>query len=186
MSIIFTLPAPTVYDESPQRIIGWHHVGVPKLVAAELTDVVPRLKELGIRLILSSDLDEQCARVLARKLDCPNKLWKELRRFNWGKMHGQRAAKGMKMWQQMQDKWKDNPTIPVPGGDSLASYQKRMNAAHAKLIRLKGKITLVVARPQEIRTITGLNGNFDLHKLYEWRCDGEVPRPFKAVQQLAT
>ncbi len=175
-TILFTLPAPTVFDESPQRIVGWQSVGIPKLVAHELTTLTPQLRDLDIHLILSSDLDEQSARVLARSLYCPNKLWWQLRRFNWGKLHGQRARKAIKVWSDMQQKWTTNPDAPVPGGDSLTSYEKRMSAARARLSKLSGHVTLVIARPQEIRALTQQPGQFSLHHLYQWEVP-DAPRP---------
>lgn len=80
--------------------------------------LIPRLRELGIRMVVAVPRDPAAA-WLAAKLHVPLEQWTALKPFNWGKARDRKLP--------------DNPIVPVPGGDSQASYAKRVRASREKL-----------------------------------------------------
>ncbi len=90
-----------------------------------LRAIVPRLRELGVKLVVGVPRDPAAA-WLAAKLHVPLEQWHALKPFNWGKA-GKRVLP-------------ENPIVPVPGGDSRASFKKRLDATNEKLDRSEGAV----------------------------------------------
>jgi broad specificity phosphatase PhoE len=145
--MIFTLPAATIYDLSG-RVSGWREPTTPRAELQKLDALIPRLRELGITRIVGSDFAEKSVKRLARQLEVPFELWESLRRFNAGKLHGTDSRKFEKLYDSVQS----TPIVPVKGGDSRASYEKRMAAARDHLRKLPST-TLVVAEGREVISI---------------------------------
>lgn len=82
--------------------------------------IVPRLRELGVKLVVGVPKDP-AATWLASKLHVPLEHWHALKPFNWGKARDHVLP--------------ENPIVPVPGGDSRASFKKRLDATTEKLGR---------------------------------------------------
>ncbi len=90
-----------------------------------LRTLVPRLRELGVKLVVGVPRDPAAA-WLAAKLHVPLEQWNALKPFNWGKAKDHVIP--------------ENPIVPVPGGDSRASFKKRLNATNEKLDRAVGAV----------------------------------------------
>lgn len=164
--ILFILPAATIYD-SQGRVAGWKATPASRDSLKQLKALIPRLRELNPSRIVASDLDSQTSSFLARKLDIPFEEWNALRRLNVGKLHGTNSSKFQELYENVQAQWKSNPDIPIKGGDSLTSYQKRMAATKERLSKLEG-VTIVVASAREIEAITG-SGGAQRGRVYEWQ-----------------
>lgn len=122
--MLFILPAPNVY-EAQGRVAGHKHTPTSRESLKLLKPLVPRLRELGVSKIICSDLDIATGSYLARRLNIPVEEWQSLRRFNVGKLHGTDQAKFSEVYAGLQ-----SPEVPVKGGDSKASFDKRV--AHSK------------------------------------------------------
>jgi len=90
-----------------------------------LKSLIPRLKELGVKLVVGVPKDP-AATWLASKLHVPLEQWNALKPFNWGKAKERVIP--------------ENPIVPVPGGDSRASFKKRLDATVEKLGRANGAV----------------------------------------------
>lgn len=166
MKVLFVLPAESIYDQQ-QRVMGWKSTPAPREKLKKLKDLAPRLKELGAEKVVCSDLDGQSGFFLARNLGVPCEEWKSLRRFNYARAHGQNKDKAKKLLADMEERWKANPDIPIPGGDSLTSFKNRLAASKDKLKR-NGQTYVVVADDFVVRTLTGAKQEFQRERVYLW------------------
>ena len=174
MKVYFVLPAQTIYEQQG-RVAGHRHTPASRDSLRELRDLVPRLRELGATKVISSDLDEQSAALLGRRLNVPVELWQSLRRFNVGKHHGMKSSKFEDLYRTVHEEWKEHPEIPMQGGDSKLSYDKRIAATRERLLRLTAPAVLM-AGAQEICALIGANSPLEHNHIYEW--EAELPAPF--------
>lgn len=179
MKIYFILPAESIY-ESQGRVAAHRHTPLSHESLRALRDLIPRLRELGIHKVVASDLDEQSAALLGRRLNAPVDLWQSLRRFNWGKLHGTKASKAREVYDSVQGQ------VPVKGGDSRASFSKRIAAARARLIDAKQPLA-VMADAQVIAQLIGANAALEHSRIYEWDTGGlqESPAVYKVTNGTA-
>lgn len=159
--IYFVLPATSIY-ESQERVSAHRHTPLSRESLKALRDLVPRLRELNVKKVIASDLDEQSASLLGRRLNAPVELWQPLRRFNWGKLHGTKACKARDVYESIQA-----PEVPVKGGDSKASFHKRLSAARARLLALAAP-SVVMADAQVIAQLIGANATLQHNHIYEF------------------
>lgn len=132
------LPAANIMDKQ-SRVAAHRHTPCSREELKRLQELVSRLKELGVSKIVCSDLDGQSAEALARRLGVPVEEWESLRRWNWGKFHGQYVAAADAVRDRIADR-----TVPVKGGDSRASFEKRCAASAERLQKLNGTYLLIV------------------------------------------
>jgi broad specificity phosphatase PhoE len=149
--MLFMLPAANILEKQG-RVCAHRFTPTSREELRKLTQLVPRLRELSIQLIISSDLDAQSADALARRLNVGFEEWPSLRRINAGKLHGTPASQFSKLYDSIQA-----PEVPVKGGDSHASFGKRMAAARDRLA-LAQPNTLVVADERVLSHLTGASG----------------------------
>lgn len=168
MKVLFVLPATTVYEKQ-NRVIGWRETPVGREELKTLRELVPRLRELGATAIIASDLDDKSAYLLSNRLKVPIETWTSMRRLNVGKLHGQAQSHFAKIYTEMEKRWESNPDIPLPSGDSLSSYKKRMSASLERLKKASG-VCVVMAGAREIGAMTGLaTDSLERGKVYEWQ-----------------
>lgn len=166
MKVFFVVPPETVYD-AQNRVMGHHATPFLREKLKTLKEIVPRLKELGTQKVVCSDLDGQAGFYLARQLGVTCEDWKSLRRFNFGKHHGQHEQKENEVFSEYRERWKQNPNIPYFGGDSWTSFKNRLAASKDKLKR-NGAVYAVVAPPFVIEHLTGIAGKFERGHVYQW------------------
>jgi broad specificity phosphatase PhoE len=165
--ILFVLPART-YMEQQERVMGWRQVNADRAALRELKALVPRLRELGAKKVVVSDLDGQSGWLLGRRLNVPVEEWNSLRRFNVGKHHGEDGSQFAKLEAELETKWKSNPDIPVKGGDSLKSFNKRMAASRDKLKALDGAV-VVADRRTIAALIAAPDAKLEHGRVYAWQ-----------------
>jgi broad specificity phosphatase PhoE len=157
--MLFMLPATNILEKQG-RVCAHRFTPTSREELRKLTQLVPRLRELNVKLIVCSDLDAQSADALARRLNVGFEEWPSLRRINAGKLHGTDSAKFEKLYGSIQA-----PEVPVKGGDSHASFEKRMAATQERLAKVPPK-TLVIADERVIVKLTGAHGAERYH-VYE-------------------
>jgi len=174
MKCFFILPAETIYD-AQNRVMGHRSTPASREELKKLKAVAPRLKELGVEKIVCSDLDGQSGFYLARNVGVPCEEWRVLRRFNFGKHHGQHREKEQKVLLEYQERWKQNPNIPYFGGDSWTSFKNRLAASKDRL-KKNGQTYAVVAPPFVIEHLTGIAGKFERGHVYLWEDCANTPK----------
>jgi broad specificity phosphatase PhoE len=153
------LPAANIMDKQ-SRVAAHRHTPCSREELKRLQELVPRLRELKITKIICSDLDGQSAEALSRRLNVPVEEWEALRRWNWGKFHGQDVAAADAVRDRIADR-----TAPVKGGDSRASFEKRSGAAAERLRKLGGSY-LLIADEEVLEKLIGTGGAIRYH-VYE-------------------
>ena len=164
--VLFVLPAETIYEQQG-RVMGWKFTPAPPHKIKELKALIPRLKELGANRVICSDLDGQSGWAIARNMGLRCEEWKILRRFNFGKHHGNKKTEADKLMAEMEEWWKANPNIPVHQGDSLTSFKRRLDEIKSRLKKQNG-ITVLVMGPYEIQKLTGAKAELQHGRVYEW------------------
>jgi len=166
--ILFVLPAATIYDKQ-DRVMGWKSTPPSRDAMRELKHLVPRLRELGTTKIIACDLLSDSGKLLARRLNVPYEEWSSLRRFNVGRHHGAPASKFNELYQKMSSIWTEKPDVPVKGGDSLTSFNKRMSASADKLSKsANDDIVVVVADPKVVQTLAKTNATLERNRVYQY------------------
>jgi broad specificity phosphatase PhoE len=165
VKVLFCLPAPSIYDNQ-SRAMSWKHTPIPRQSLKQLKPLVSRLKELGVPKIVSSDLDSDTRHFLAKKLAVPEEEWTQLRRLNVGKLHGLSLDKLQLILNEMELKWNEKPDIPLKGGDSKTSYNKRLAAAQERLTKAQQN-TLIIAPAREIGALLHKTVKLEPYHIYE-------------------
>lgn len=125
-----------------QRAQGWRHVGLDDIALTALSTRIMPLKGLGVSRVYSSDLHREDAEVIAKLLGLPSSSHFSLRPFNIGRHHAKPEGNIEVILEGLVPQWVKNPAIPIRGGDSWASYEKRF-LARVKQI-LKGKTDAIL------------------------------------------
>src|SRR5262249_9789092 len=133
----------------------------------ELRTLVPRLRELGVAKVIACDLLSDSGKLLARRLNVPYEEWSSLRRFNVGKHHGRPVSLWKDIEASLVTVWDDKPDVPVKGGDSRTSFNKRMSSARERLASTRQN-TLVVADPRVVQAITGSSAPLERNRVYQY------------------
>lgn len=144
------------------RAVGWHTISLDRQGRKEFKERAAKLRDRGIRRIYTPDLFRASASILADILQVPVAERFELRPFNVGKFHGQPESIVAARLAEMRDQWKHNPDIPIRGGDSLTSYNRRFVREANSLLRLNEDAVLLL----DARGIASLRGGVE----------GEYPR----------
>lgn len=156
--MLVCLPAANIYDVQ-ERVSAHKHTPASREALKRLQALAPRLRELGVTHIVCSDLDGQSGEALGRRLNVPVEEWESLRRFNWGKLHGAQARRAYDARPSGQ------PIVPVRGGDSQTSFEKRIAASKERLSALPAG-TLLIADPEVLEKLTGA-GSAVRYRVYE-------------------
>jgi hypothetical protein len=164
--MLVCLPAANIMAKA-QRCAAHRHTPCSREELKRIQELVPRLRELHVERIICSDLDAQSAEALARRLNVPVEEWESLRRWNWGKLHGQYTAHADDVRDRIADR-----TVPVKSGDSRASFAKRCAASAQKLNKV-GDTCLLIVDEEVLEKLTGATGAVRYH-LYDVQITGEV------------
>lgn len=123
------------------RVAGWHRVPLSREDKRTLSDLIGNLKDAT--LVCGSDLDSDAVRLIANELHTDYREEFKYRRLNVGKQHGAKANHAMMLLEHRVQQWKDNPIVPLHGGDSWTSLSKRLSA-----------ITALLDRPEKVVFVT--------------------------------
>lgn len=143
--ILYLIPCPPNKLARKNRESGWRHVPFDRQARKEMENIVEPLRGLGITVIHCSDLETKFAEIVRDKLNVPNvRPDFFLRRFNVGRQHASPCSDVDRIFGELIEKWKKNRDIPMRGGDSLTSFEKRFFKAYQKLTETAGVAALLV------------------------------------------
>lgn len=171
MKLYFILAPETVYERQ-KRVRAHRQTPFLRESLSGMKSLAPRLKELGVVAVASSDLDGQAASKLAKTIGVPQESWPCLRGFNWGAHHGAAKEKAASIGKHLVEQWKADDSIPVHRGDSAKSFEKRMASARERISRL-AKPVVIMAGSREISMIVGAPLAVERGRIYEWNMDGD-------------
>lgn len=158
--ILYLVPTPENQLDRKSRETGWHRVPLDRDSKKQFRERLKQLTGKGVEYVLGSDLDTEAVNVAANELKLPARTEFALRRFNIGRHHAAPAVAVNILLGTVIERWKENPDIPLRGGDSRTSYEKRFVAFVRKKLTEKGSAALVT----DLRSIRMLR-DLDPHAL---------------------
>jgi broad specificity phosphatase PhoE len=108
-----------------QRVSGWYFIPLERKAKEAWKAMLAPLKDKGIERVFSSDLDQEAANLAGNELHIPVSTDFSFRRYNFGRHHATKLDSVTDILQKLEGKWKTNADIPIKGGDSLTSFNKR-------------------------------------------------------------
>jgi broad specificity phosphatase PhoE len=132
--VIYLLTEPPNTLEAKGRVLGnypahWNNTG-----KRQLREICQPLKDKGVKFAYANDLDADALHIVADELHIPFSKEYGLRRFNAGRQHGGKLEHLYGILEQLIPKWRNNDCIPIRGGDSWRSVEKRLFKAVDRII----------------------------------------------------
>lgn len=155
--MIYVISTPPNKLDKKDRVSGWRDVPLDKKAKKEWVDILMQVKDKGVKQVLASDLDGEAAHLAANELRVPVQLDFVYRRFNVGRHHASPRTRVDELLGALEFKWKQNPDIPLKGGDSLTSYRKRFERNFTRLLDGKEDVLFIT----DPRTMHSIRGQFD-------------------------
>jgi broad specificity phosphatase PhoE len=162
--ILYLVPLPENKLDRKGRETGWHRVPLDRESKKEFRERLKILTDKGVQYVLGSDLDTEAVNLAANELHLPQRIEFGLRRFNLGRHHATASDTLNSILGTVLEQWAANPDVPLRGGDSRTSYEKRFIAFISKKITEKGTAALVTDL-RSIRVLGTLVKGFDPHAL---------------------
>jgi broad specificity phosphatase PhoE len=159
--LIYVVAAPQNKLEKRGRVCGWHFISLDKKAKEEWRGLLAPLKGKEIANVVASDLDREAANVAGSELGLPVRTDYQYRRFNFGRFHARDSVLADGAVRVVEEKWRDNPDIPLREGDSLTSYRKRFIESFKKLLDKEGDCLFVT----DVRSIAVIRDGFNAHSL---------------------
>jgi len=142
---LYLIPKPPDKLGRKNRESGWRHVPFDRQARKEIEDRVEPLRDKGITAVYSSDLDTKYAEIIRDHIDIPTVRPEfHLRRFNVGKLHTADRSIVDEQLRNLSQKWAKNKDIPVRGGDSLTSFEKRFIKRYKQILAEQGTAAMIV------------------------------------------
>jgi broad specificity phosphatase PhoE len=141
--MIYLLTEPPNTLEAKGRVLGAYPAHWTSAARNQLRAVCQPLKEKGIQYVYFSDLDADAGNIVASELHVPFQREFGLRRFNPGRHHGCKADHVERILESLIGKWRNNQAIPIRGGDSWLSLEKRLFRTFDRLMN-KEEVAVVV------------------------------------------
>jgi broad specificity phosphatase PhoE len=124
--MIYLLTEPPNTLEAKGRVLGNYPAHWNKAGKNLLRETCQQLKDKGVQYAYFSDLDADAGHIVSTELNIPFQREHGLRRFNAGRHHGGKLDYFQGILEQLIPKWRNNDSIPVRGGDSWVSVEKRL------------------------------------------------------------
>jgi broad specificity phosphatase PhoE len=186
--VLYLVPSPENKLDRKGRETGWHRVPLDRESKKEFRERLKILADKGVQYVLAADIQSEAAAIAANELHVPSRLQFELRPFNLGRHHAAPTDAVQSVLGTVLEQWAGNPDVPLRGGDSATSYQKRFVSFVQKKLTEKGSAALVTDL-RSIRVLATLERGLDLHalvnngnalprnKIYRLMGGDDAPRP---------
>lgn len=132
--MIYLLTEPPNALEAKGRVLGAYPAHWKREGKLQLRQLSASLKDKGVKFVYGSDLDGDAVHIVADELHVPFSKEYGLRRFNPGRHHGGKLDYLQGIFEQLISKWKANDSVPIRGGDSWRSLEKRLFKAVDQII----------------------------------------------------
>lgn len=141
--MLYLIAAPQNKLEQKGRVAGWRFVPIEREGKKQLREMCAALQDKGVTCVLSSDLDADAGRIVANELHASFREDFALRRFNCGRHHASKNDHYERILEHVLSKWATNRDIPVRGGDSWTSVEKRVLKTVHNLVEKHETLALV-------------------------------------------
>lgn len=150
--VIYLIPAGATPWSETGRVQGWRHINLNRESKRKIKEMARALKEKGVQKVFCSDLHAETGFAVGRELRVPTMAEKGLRHFNVGRHAGKYRDEVEQIIEMTADKWAANPTIPISGGDSWASYTQRLGRSFGSILKSKLESVVIVLDVRGIQT----------------------------------
>lgn len=123
--MIYLVPLPETKLDRRGRVAGWAYHRLDRDGEKQLDRVAKMLSKKNVARVEAADIHNKPAEYLSRKLGVPVSVSRKLRGFNFGRISGHKVEEVNEVLAQMVKRWEDSIVIPIAGGDSWVSYQRR-------------------------------------------------------------
>lgn len=134
---------------SEERLRGWIDEPLNGDGIKEAKVMGEKMKKYPIDRIYCSDLDraDHTAQMVAKQHNLKPIPRQWFRPINFGEWNGKKVADIKDKMQELLDKWKTNPGLEAPGGESFADFQERnLGGLHAVVrAATEGEQIMIVA-----------------------------------------
>lgn len=124
--MVYLLTEPPNTLEAKGRVLGNYPSHFNSIGKKGLRQLCEQLKDKGVKFAYASDMDADALHIVADELHIPFSKEYGLRRFNVGRQHGGKLDHLQGILEQLISKWRSNDSIPIRGGDSWRSVEKRL------------------------------------------------------------
>ncbi len=131
--MLFLITTPPNSLEKKGRVLGNYSARWNRLERQELRGLCTTLRDKGVSTVYVSDLDADAGNIVGDELHATVVKEHGLRRLNAGRHHGTKLDHFHGVLEHIIPKWRTNPSIPVRGGDSWTSLEKRLFKAFDKI-----------------------------------------------------
>jgi broad specificity phosphatase PhoE len=142
--ILYAIPT------APNRILrrgkapGWRRVRLDKAAQEAFVALCGQLRGRGITTVYASDLHEAEGMIASELLDAPLVTGFQFRSFNPGRSTGRPQADIDRILEVLvANHWKVNPAVPIRGGDSWVSFDKRFGESVRRVLQANVSTALV-------------------------------------------
>jgi broad specificity phosphatase PhoE len=109
----------------------------------QLREICQPLKDKEVKYAYGSDMDADALNIIADELHVPCAREYGLRRFNCGRQHGAKLDHVQGILEQLIQKWRTNPDVPIRNGDSWRSVEKRLFKAVDRILQKEESAVIV-------------------------------------------
>jgi broad specificity phosphatase PhoE len=158
--LIYLICAPQNKLDKRNRVSGWRVVPLERKAKLEWRAMLEPLKG-KVSNVYAADIDQEAAHAAGDELHVPVRAEYHFRRFNVGRWHAKPANVLDAELRRVEERWRENPDIPIKEGDSLTSYRKRFVENFKKLLDRDGDCLFVTDQ----RSIAVIRDGFNAHSL---------------------
>lgn len=138
--------------DDQQRLRGWLDLPLTKQGVEEAHELAEKISHFPIEEVWSSDLKRalDTAHVLGEKLGMPIEVTRDLRPWGLGRLQGMKVAE----IKHIMDKFVDNESQQVPGGESFATFRRRCLSFIRKMAakaHTDGKVIALISHTRDLQ-----------------------------------
>ena len=153
MITIYLFPTGENLYTAKNREQGHRYVTMTRAGLKTVKTLARRLRERGVQKVFCSDLHGQSGAAVGRELRVQVMPERTFRHFNVGRLAGKPRDVVESVIEDVAEKWSENPTIPISGGDSWTSYSQRISRGLQGLYRSKLTSVVLVLDPRTYNTV---------------------------------
>jgi broad specificity phosphatase PhoE len=153
---IYLVPLPPTKLTRRGRVNGYSYVKVDREGEHQLKTLAKRLRDRGIAQVVAADIHERPANLLAKEIGAPKRVTQKLRGFNFGRFAGRHTDEVDRVLLDLFKLWSRDQIVPIAGGDSWVSYERRFISAIRRLVDSTGHDVVLLLEPREIAVVRNI------------------------------
>jgi|SRR5581483_2645508 len=153
---IYLVPLPPTKLVRRGRVNSHAYVKLDRESEHHLKALAKQLRNRGIAQVVAADIHEQAANLLAKEIGAQKRVSQKLRGFNFGRFSGRHTDEVDKVLLDLFKQWSRNQIVPIAGGDSWVSYERRFIAFVRRLLDSPEHDIALLLEPREIAVVRSI------------------------------